>query len=455
MKYTLLTLILVLFSSCENNFKTPNPVSINLDLEANTSMNSVIRGLNSFEENIITFTDDLLIEGYVVSSDKAGNFYNELIIQDSTENPNTGIAIQIDENSLFEKFPFGSKIYIQLNGLSIGYQNGVIELGRLKENEIETLTEFLIDEHIFRSGEVLPITPIPVLLSAINEDYLNLYITLKNMQFPLELLDPIPITLAAENTDSFDGLRPMLNCNENLELMLSTSVFSNFKTLTLPSNSGEVNGVLTRDFFDLLFVLKMNSANDLSFTSESRCENDYFECEQNNFNPLVELFKEDFDRITNENQLDDLDWLNINSTGDEKRWTDKKITNIDNRVLTLSAFNSDLSPLNVWLVTPEINATNQEEIFFECRLRTFFNNGDALKIWVTDNFIDDINTTNWELLPVDLPSSSSNYITIKHNISCLSGNIRIALEYNGYDPLITSTYDIDEIIIYGNTTPQE
>ena len=450
MKYIILLLFVTLFFSCENNFETPNPITENLNLEATTSMNSVIRGLNSFEENIITFTDDILIEGYVVSSDKAGNFYNELIIQDATENPSTGIAVQIDENSLFERFPFGSKIYIQLNGLSIGYQKGVIELGRLNENEIETLTQFLIDEHIFRSGEVESITPLPLVLSRINNDHINLYITAENMQFPLELLGQNPITLAAENTDSFDGIRPMFNCNEDLELLLSTSVFSSFKTLTLPSDSGVVKGVLTRDFSDFNFVLKMNSANDLSFTSESRCENDYFECAENNLDTYIELFKEDFNEITNENQLDALGWLNVNITGDEKRWTDKKITNIDNRVLTISAFNSDLSPLNVWLVTPEINTANQENILFKCRLRTLFNNGDALKIWVTDNFTDDINTTSWELLPIDLPRGSSNYITIQQNLSCLSNNIRIAFEYTGYDPLITSTYEIDEIIIYGN-----
>jgi len=274
-----------------------------------------------------------------------------LIIQDATENPSTGIAIQIDENSLFERYPFGSKIYIQLNGLSIGYQKGVIELGRLNENEIETLTQFLIDEHIFRSGKIESITPLPLVLSRINNDHINLYIIAENMQFPLELLGQNPITLAAENTDSFDGIRPMFNCNEDLELLLSTSVFSSFKTLTLPSDSGIVRGVLTRDFSDFNFVLKMNSANDLSFTSESRCENDYFECAENNLDSSIELFKEDFNEITNENQLDALGWLNVNITGDEKRWTDKKITNIDNRVLTISAFNSDLSPLNVWLIT--------------------------------------------------------------------------------------------------------
>ena len=450
MKPVLILLLPISFLSCENNFDVPEPQNNNADLQVTTLMNSVISELNSFEENIITFSEDILIEGYVVSTDKGGNFYNELIIQDKPESPTVGIALQLDESSIFERFPFGSKIFIQLNGLSIGYQNGVIELGRLNENEIETLTELLIDQHVFRTEETIEIIPLPISLCEVKENHINLYTSFNNMQFPRELLNPTPITLAAESTDSFDGLRPMYNCIEDLELMLSTSVFSSFKTMTLPSDSGKVNGVLTRDFDDLRFVLKMNSANDISFNNQSRCENNYFVCETNSIRPSIELFNEDFNDITNENQLDDLDWLNINITGDESRWTDRKITNIDNRVMTLSAFNSDLSPLNVWLVTPEIDITKQEEIVFECRLRTLFNNGDGLKVWITDNFNNNLHETNWELLDVDLPNSSSNYITIQQDLSCLSNSIRIAFEYTGYDPLITSTYQIDEVTIYGD-----
>ena len=452
MKKLFFVIFTITLFGCQKEYEIPQPEKLDTQLAANTTMSAITNGLDSFEENTITFYDDLIIEAYVVSSDKAGNFFNELIIQDNYENPTTGIALQIDESSLFERFPFGSKIYIQLNGLSIAYQNGVIELGRINENEIETLTEFLIDNHIFRSDEVFSIIPLPIKLTEINENHNNLFIELNQMQFPKSLLEPTAKTLAAENTDSFDGLRPLLNCETELELMLSTSVFSSFKTMTLPSKLGNIKGVLTRDFDDLRYVLKMNSAMDINFEDESRCENEYFECQQidvasNSLESSRIIFQEDFETITNENLLEPLGWINLNITGDEKRWTDKKITNVDNRVLTLSAFNSNLQPLHVWLITPEIDISETTNAILEFRIRTLFNNGDAIKIWVTNTFTGDPTNTSWKLLNIDLPNTSSNYITVQQDISCLSGNIRVAFEYKGYDSILTSTYDIDDIVI--------
>lgn len=452
MKAIFIFLSIIILFSCENNYEAPKSEIYNSTIEATTSIKSVISSLDSYEENIITFSDDLIIEGYVVSSDKGGNFYNELIVQDKTENPTAGIALQIDENSLFERFPFGSKIHIQLKGLSIGYQNGVIKLGRLNETEIDELTEFLIDEHIFRTGEKFNITPLNINLTTLTLNHINLYLSLGQMQFPKALLEPIPKTLAAENSDNFDGLRPMFNCELELELMLSTSVFCSFKTMTLPSTSGNITGVLTRDYDNLHYVLKMNNATDINFNNASRCDYEYFDCLQNNstideFEGANILLQQDFEEITNENLLEPLGWLNVNITGDEKRWTDKKITNVDNRVLTLSAFNSNLQPLHVWLITPEVTFDETSNPYLQFRIRTLYNNGDALKIWVTSNFSGDIQTTDWKLFDIDLPNSSSNYVTVKKDISCLTGSIRIGFEYKGYDSVLTSTYDIDDIII--------
>ena len=113
-------------------------------METNTTLAGITSNLSSYEENVVSFQEDLIIEVYVVSSDQAGNFYKELIIQDDPLNPTKGVALQLNESNLYEHFPIGSKIYIQLNGLSIGYQNGIIELGVLNENKITQLSLSLI-----------------------------------------------------------------------------------------------------------------------------------------------------------------------------------------------------------------------------------------------------------------------------------------------------------------------
>ena len=79
------------------------------------------------------------IEAYVISSDEGGNFYKQLVIQDAPENPTAAIVVQVDKNPLFTQYEFGRKVYIKLNGLSVGEDNGVIQLGRLEGDQLERI----------------------------------------------------------------------------------------------------------------------------------------------------------------------------------------------------------------------------------------------------------------------------------------------------------------------------
>ncbi|WP_010522753.1 DUF5689 domain-containing protein [Aquimarina agarivorans] len=442
--------IILTAMSCDDNIEVPKPQNIEIPNGTMVSISAAKAGLDRAENNSITFTSDQFLEAYVVSSDKGGNFFKELILQDKPENPTAGIHFLIDERALHNRFPFGSKLFVQLNGLSVGFGNGVVKLGKLLENEIVALTAFEIDQHVFRTNEIATIQPLNVTLQTLTREKESLLVRLSNMQFNPELLGDTPKTLAAESTDNFDGLRLMKNCDEGIEVALCTSTFASFKTLTLASGSGDVMGVLSRDFRDDFFVLKMNTASDLSFNENTRCDPTFFECTNTSIDATDLLFSEDFETITNENLLEPLGWLNINVTGDEERWTDKKITNVANRVLTISAFNSNLRPLEAWLVTPEVDLTNVEDAFVQFRVRTQFNNGKILHVWITNNFSGEVKTTEWELLPVQIPVASSNYNTLKQPISCLPGKVRIAFQYKGFDPTATATYQIDDVKFYGN-----
>ncbi len=435
---------------CSDDFEVPAAKSIEIPKGNMVSIASAKVGLDRMLDNTTTFTTDQLMEAYVVSTDRGGNFFKELILQDKPKNPTAGIHFLLDERSLHNRFPFGSKIIIQLNGLSVGFGNGVAKLGKLLENDIVALSAFEIDKHVFRANEIVSIEPLELSLSELTQEKESLLINLANMQFASSLLTDSGKTLAGASADNFDGLRPIFNCDEGIEIILCTSNFSSFRSLLLPDGSGEITGVLSRDFRDDFFVLKMNTANDLKFNQATRCDPVFFECNNTSDEANEVLFSEDFETITNENLLEALGWININTTGDEKRWTDKKITNVANRVMTISAFNTNLRPLEAWLITPEVDLTTIEDAFFQCRIRTQFNNGKILNIWITTNFTGDPKTTSWQLLPLNIPTLSSNYKLLKQNISCFSEKVRIGFQYKGFDPLATSTYQIDDVQFYGN-----
>lgn len=453
MKWIYFIPLLILWSCSEEDFEIPTAQTQPIPRGTILSLNAITSGLdrNEVEKRIQFSEEDQFTEGYVISSDESGNFFREIIIQDFPENPTIGILIKLDERALYEKFPLGSKLRIRLKGLSLGFENGVIQLGVLKENQIAPIDFSSIENQVFRTQEIATLQPLTLEANQITRNQELLYVTLNNLQFDTNLITPVPITLAAESTDHFDAFRPALHCPSGVEISLCTSTFSSFKQATIPVTMGGITGVLSRDFGDDFFVIKMNSIADLDFPqSNARCESNFFECATTNVEVADLLFSEDFETITNENKLEPLGWFNINVTGDEKRWEDRKVTNINNRTLSISAFNTNLRPLEAWLITPEINLEGIADAYFKCKIRTRFNNGKTLNLWITNAYTGDPLTTVWELLPAEIPIASSNFKTIIQSISCKSGKIRIAFQYKGFDPIATSTYELDDVQFFGS-----
>ena len=60
-----------------------------------------------------TITTDDIIEGVVTANDSSGNFYKQIIIQDST----AGIAINIDDYNLYTAYPVGRNVFIKFKRL--------------------------------------------------------------------------------------------------------------------------------------------------------------------------------------------------------------------------------------------------------------------------------------------------------------------------------------------------
>jgi len=67
--------------------------------------------------------------GIVTADDRSGNFYKQIVIQDST----AGLTVLIDNNSLFNEYPVGRKIYIKLKGLYMSKYAATPQLGYLPD----------------------------------------------------------------------------------------------------------------------------------------------------------------------------------------------------------------------------------------------------------------------------------------------------------------------------------
>ena len=302
----LLLLKLTIFYSCVENDSFTIP--INNDIPFTPKAGDIVMDINAVIGEYIQhgeiFTFDELpnsennryMVGYVISSDEGGNFFKELVLQDNPSNPTSGITVQIDTNPLYTFYEFGRKVVIKLDGLSVGEENGIIQIGRREGNHLKKIPASLKNEHIIRDAEVAEIVPLEVNLDDLTNDKENLFVRLNNVQFHRDdVLGNRPLTFASEISDEFDGERTLESCTSNYNLTLSTSTFSDFKALPLPKNQGSIDGIISRDFFDSFYTLIINSPENINFTNEMRCDPLALNCGLAVTEGTVILFEDDFE----------------------------------------------------------------------------------------------------------------------------------------------------------------
>ncbi|MDN3595759.1 DUF5689 domain-containing protein [Zunongwangia endophytica] len=413
------------------------------------SLRAVKNNYNEEIGEIFTFSGDFYFEAYVISSDRGGNFYNELMLQDRPENPEAGIQILIDENALYQRYNFGRKVFVKLNGLSISKSNGLLQLGKQNRGDLDPITLSEIDEFLVRSEIIEEIIPQQIDIGDFTPALLCTYVQLDDIQFNRNLFGQTTTSFAAETFDQFDGFRQIEQCGSDDTALLSTSTYSDFKSINLPANSGTILGVLARDYYDDFYVVQVNSTEDLKFDG-ARCDPIFFSCGNNTAEGDTILFEENFAEITNENKLEPLGWTNINVTGGEERFVDA--TSNGNRTIRISGYNSGENPLEAWLITPAIDLSETENEVLSFNIRASYDNGTILQVYVSDEFNGDVKNANWHLLEANIPMGPSNqnatvFRNSKIDLSCFETEVYIAFRYRGRDPSRTTTYDIDNIKI--------
>ncbi|MDV7186372.1 DUF5689 domain-containing protein [Lutibacter sp. TH_r2] len=263
----LLIIIALMAISCvkDSDFSTPNVECVEQSLTVTNTL-SQIKDMYAFGGT--QFETDIIIEGYVVSSDQSGNIYKSLSIQDKPENPTAAIKIAIDQTDIYTKFEVGRKIYIKLNGLAIDYSYGSLQIGKISNSELEGISTFELDNHIIRSCEVATIVPKKVAIADLTEDMLEMLIELENVQFAAEEIGDSyanvdNTTTVNRKLQSFDA-----SCNLTGEVEVRNSGYADFKNELLPEGKGSVIAIFSNYYDD--FQLYLRGTYDVNLT-ETRC----------------------------------------------------------------------------------------------------------------------------------------------------------------------------------------
>jgi len=219
-----------------------------------------------YQGELLQIQEDLIIEGYITSSDKEGNFFSVLHFQDKASNPTEGFQIGID---LFEShllFEPGQKIMIKLKGLYLGKSRGVFKLGGtfsgFGNTTVGRLPALKIPEHIFRSCESTALLePKTATIFTVNSTMTNTLVQLKNVQFSG---DDLGLSYAEPNKETE---RTIEDCKGH-QIALLNSGFANFQNDSIPEGNGNLSAVVLQKNDD--FYLAIRDVDDIDF-SEERC----------------------------------------------------------------------------------------------------------------------------------------------------------------------------------------
>src|SRR5690606_18848027 len=369
--------------------------------------------------------------------------------------PRLGIRLDINVASLSDTYEFGRKVYVKLNGLTIGESNGVLTLAKGEDQSLEQIQAFEYRNIVIRTDEVASITPKITTLEHLTGADENTLIQLDNMQLNRFELGA---TFAGEAIDEFDGFRVLESCDSGISIFLQTSTFADFKSLIVSQNKGSIVGIFSRDYGDDFNVMIINSAVDINFNTPERCDPLELNCGLASAMGSENLFYDNFESQKNNQLIVSNGWTNYMEAG-SVGWEAYSSTATNASLGRSARFNSASSgdDSNIgWLITPAINLDAQEGETLRFKTSNSLADSSYLEVLYSldwDGTQANITTATWGVLSAayvvkDTDSFVPWFNSGSVDLSCATGTMHIAFKYTGGgQENFDGVYELDDISI--------
>jgi hypothetical protein len=417
---TLLLLFVLSMAACtvEPNFDEP-PTDIGTSTPAANTTIKALKAKLSNPSVPLEITEDIIIRGTVISSDRAGNFYKQLVVQDASG----GIEIETFGTFLYAQFPIGREVAVRCKGLYLFSDNDLIRLSGGAYLESGRYVSVGITDAQIRSNIVkgpiadsLP-TPRVVTISQINAnpDLLSTLVRVENVQF---LASDTSATYA-EVLPPSNVNRTIVDCNNN-ELILRNSGYSDFANVKLPSGKGSIVAVVSTYREDRQLLIR--DVQDITMT-DTRCNvgggggggGTCTTC----------LLDQNFEGTTTNQDITLAGWTNASVTGTQK-WRSAIFSN--NKYAQLNPFNGPDATVQSWLVSPELNATTVRTLTFDNSWAFYRHEG--LSVWYSTDFgTAGAANANWVQLTANIAKQADGTGNFGNWVS--SGNVALPVTSNG------------------------
>lgn len=449
---------LLALNSCvqDDDFANP-PANCNDVWVSNLTIQDIFNQVEAADD-IVAYDTDQIFEGYVVSSDSTGNFFKTISVQNDPTNPTKALQVEMDRTNLFNNFPLGSKVKVNLNGLHAGYDNAALKIGDTYDDEgnirVGRMADHKIDSHVSITCDgIFGLTPIsfPSIAAAKASGIINTLIRIENVQF-----QNVGVTYAdAQNQATVNRIIQGATAEtKDQSIILRNSGYATFAGDLLPEGSGAITAVLSKYNSD--WQLFIRDTQDVQFNnpryeignepgdgpiggsdnSLNSCLNETFET----FNANDEEFS---------NYINDAAWGGF-------YWQVRSFSN--NKYIQFSSHNSG-DQLNVaYFVVPVDDAADS----FSFKTKDGYNNGNVLSVFYTNDYVwgqsvesatlQDI-TSNFNISSGNTSGYGANFVDSgSFNLSGFSGAGYIVFKYEG-NQNVDTTMQIDDIRIIDNEDP--
>lgn len=199
--------------------------------------------------------------GYVTSTDRAGNFYHKLIIEDGTG----ALEILIGTHLTASQYPIGTLIELRLEGLATMLNNGVVEVGLAPQsfdNQPRPMeAKEIIDQHLIRCGKVENVEPLNCAITELEESLCGRLITISSLcHTPLE---------GYEEEATMVGYHRFTDSEGNA-IFTHVSDYADYANGDIPTSESSITGILYHESVGMNigrhFVIRTRTANDITPT---------------------------------------------------------------------------------------------------------------------------------------------------------------------------------------------
>lgn len=435
--FLLTVLCTVVLTSCvdDDSYDTPNLDCIETSLQKTKEVSEI-----PASTVVAQYTEDDVIEAYVTSSDRDGNFFKSISMQ--TLDGSKAFSVPIDVNSTFINYEPGRKVFIKLKNMYTDIKYGGMRIGALyldpSDGSIETgrIPASEYRSYLFPSCTVVnedQLVQSVTIAELLDDAYLNKLVEIDAVQFTDAAMGK---TYYDENNDIGGATNHLLEDVNGNTIIFRTSSYATFAYSQVAQGNGKVRGVLTKYNDDYQFMVRYESDIMLEGTRPQA------------------IFSEDFQSATNNTNLDLPGWTNY---AEEGTWVWREKTFSGNGYAEFSAYNAQASNV-VWLITPGIDLSNYTTKTLQFKVAQHHLDVDSpdnsLEVLISTDY-DGTNVlgATWTTIPANLPTMATSwyeFLSSTIDISSYNETVYVAFKFrgSGTDTTLDGAFQVDDVKVF-------